>query len=367
MSMNRWMKVTCAALVACSGCTQSQVDPELEIQLSGKMIKEDGQPLADTLLNINRSANSSCVFSFFGGLDWKSVKTKTDGTFSEELLGADTRAGGLARCFELQIPGSGAGSYGYASFIIQTETVQVPVLQQWTGRPSAAASADGVSVSYEGLTASQAGNGGTHTLTVRKKSSGTVSSTVWVSRQVSSPVPLNDDLLEDVADLEATVSISRQVESNKTQFTIRNEGGAVALPKRGRVPVSRGAGCTYPEAPATCPFTDGDLSSTQALPAGTLAITLQLPEPKLLRKAVVRHLYVPIDATVTELALEGSTDGTTWVTLASLLGSESALSSFHEVALSHPTALSQVRLRAAGSTRDNTFRIYQLSELSLFE
>ncbi|REG28953.1 hypothetical protein ATI61_108496 [Archangium gephyra] len=363
--MNRWMKVSCAALVAVSGCTGSQVDPELEIQLSGKMLKEDGQPLADTLLTIHRSANSSCIFTLFGGLDWKSVKTKTDGTFSEELLGADTQAGGLARCFELRIPGSGAGSGGYASFLIQAETLQVPVLQQWTGKPTAAASADGVSVSYEGLTASQAGNGGTHTLFVRQQSSGRV----WVSPEVSSPVPLNDDLLEDAADLRATVSIFRQVEANKTRFSIRNEGSEVALPKRGRVPVSRGAGCTYPEAPATCPFTDGNLGSTQSLPAGTLAVTVQLPAPKLLRKAVVRNLSMPIGSTTTELVLEGSTDGSTWVALANLRGSESLIqSTFHEVALSHPTALSQVRLRAAGTTSDSTpFRIEQLSELSLFE
>ncbi|HEY0095520.1 MAG TPA: hypothetical protein VGB96_14410, partial [Archangium sp.] len=136
MSMNRWMKVACAAVVACSGCTESQVDPEQEILLSGKVLKEDGQPLADTLLRMHRSGNSSCVFSLFGGLDWKSMKTQADGAFSEELLGADTQAGSLARCFELQIPGTGSGNYGNASFIIQTEKVELPLLQQWTGKPS---------------------------------------------------------------------------------------------------------------------------------------------------------------------------------------------------------------------------------------
>lgn len=363
--MNRWMKVSCVALVAASGCTESQLDPEQEIQLSGKVLKEDGQPLADTLLKMNRSANSSCVFSLFGGLDWKSMKTKTDGTFSEELLGADTQASGLARCFELRVPGTGTGgNYGYASFIIQTETVQLPLMQQWTGKPSAAAGADGVSVSYEGLTASQAGNSGTHTLTVTNSTS-----SIWVSRNVSSPAQLNDDLLEDAADLRATVSIRREVEIDKTKFGIYNEGSNVALPRRARVPLSRGASCTYPEAPATCPMTDGNLSSVVNFKPGTLEVAIQLPQPKVLRKAVVRKLDMSFGATTKELVLEGSTDGTTWVALANLLGSESLLQPFYEATLSHPTALSHVRLRAAGTpiNAENPFYIAQLSELSFFE
>ncbi|OJT16756.1 hypothetical protein BO221_49020 [Archangium sp. Cb G35] len=359
------MKVSCAALVAASGCTNSQVDPELEIQLSGKVLKEDGQPLADTLLKMNRSANSSCLFSLFGGLDWKSMKTKTDGTFSEELLGADTQANGLARCFELRVPGTGTGgNHGYASFIIQTDTVQLPLLQQWTGKPSAAAGADGVSVSYEGLTASQAGNSGTHTLTVTRSSS-----SIWVSRNVSSPAPLNDDLLEDAADLKASVSIQREAEIDKTRFSLYHNGSDVALPKRARVPFSRGANCTYPEAPATCPLTDGDLASTVTFPAGTLEVALQLPQPKVLRKAVVRNLDMSFGATTKELVLEGSTDGTTWVALANLLGSEFNVYPFYEATLSHPTALSHVRLRAAGTpiSEDRPFFIEHLSELSFFE
>ena len=370
MSMNRWMTAACAAVVASSGCTGSQVDPEQEILLSGKVLKEDGQPLADTLLKMNRSANSSCIFSFFGGLDWKSTKTQANGSFSEELLGADTRSGGLARCFELRIPPAGTGgNSGYASFVIQTDTVQVPLLQQWTGKPTVATQADGVSVSYEGLTASQAGNSGTHTLVVSKSSN-----PVWVSRNVSSPVPLNDDLLEDAADLKGTVSIQRDVELNETKFDIYNEGDDVALPRRGRVPLSRGAGCTYPEAPATCPLTDGDLASTVTFPQGTLAVTVQLAQPKVLRKAVVRNLDMSFGATrTTELVLEGSTDGTTWVPLANLGGIGSGtiviVHPFYEATLSHPTALSQVRLRAAGTSLsdDRPFYIEHLSELSLFE
>ncbi|MFY0565701.1 hypothetical protein ACN28E_17910 [Archangium lansingense] len=361
MSMTRWMTVTCAAAVVFSGCTESQIDPEMEIQLSGKVLKEDGQPLANTVLMMNRSANSSCVFSLFGGLDWKSMKTGTDGAFKEELLGVDTRAGDLARCFELKIPGTGTGNYGAASFIIQTEAVQVPPLQQWTGKPMVAADTDGVRVTYEGLTASQAGNSGSHSVTVRTKSDGYV----WVSNDVSSPATLNDDLLEDAADLKATVSIRREVTLDKTTFSIRHDGDPVALPKRSRVPVSRGASCIYPEAPTPCALTDGDLSSKVALPNGTLSVAIQLPQPKVLRKAVVRNLTILAGLT-SELVLEGSTDGTTWVLLADLREGLS-VRSYYEVALSHPTALSQVRLRTAGSSNATDYDIDSLSELSLFE
>ena len=77
----------------------------------------------------------------------------------------------------------------------------------------------------------------------------------------------------------------------------------------------------------------------------------------------------PPGATTTELVLEGSTDGTLWVPLANLRGSESIVHPFYEATLSHSTALSQVRLRAAGTgfSADRPFYIERLSELSFFE
>jgi hypothetical protein len=360
MMMKRWMMGMCAAAVASSGCTKSEVAADVDITLSGKVLKEDGQPLANTLLSMNRSTNSECIFSLFGGLDWKSVKTGADGTFSTQLLGADTQNGSTARCFELQIPGTGEGSYMYAQFLLQTETLQLPTLQQWTFTPSAAAGADGVSVSFKDISAAQDATAGEHAVSVRKQSSGTI----WVSSSVHSPALLNDDLLEDVTDLEAVVSSTRKVAGSKTTITLYNMGTPVALPQRARVPVSRGASCTYTGAPTTaCPLTDGNLGSPVTFQQGVREVVIQLPKPTVLRKAVLRNLDVTYPPT--ELVLEGSSDGAQWVALASLLEGGVLTHQFLEVPLSNSTPLSQVRLRATSS--NDTFGFNALNEVSLFE
>jgi hypothetical protein len=359
MTMKRWMMAVCATMAASSGCTTSTVQPEAEITLSGKVLKEDGQPLADTLLNMTRSANSSCSFSIFGGLSWKKVKTESDGTFRLELLGADTQNGSTARCFELQVPGSGRGSNMSAAFLVQTEQVQVPVLQPWGFNPTATAGTGSVSVSFQDISAIHQGTHEGHTLHVTKRSGGAV----WIGPQVQSPVVVNDELLEDATDLQASISVYRKITASGTTFTLYNSGDPVALPARSRVPVSRGASCTYPSSPATCPLTDGDLSSPVTFPEGTREVVIQLPQPKVLRKAVLRQLFVFF--TPRELVLEGSADGTNWVALANLLDGSSPLREYHELTLSHSTPLSQVRVRAAPSGSNDY--IQKLSELSLFE
>lgn len=362
MTMNRWMLAICAATAVSTGCTTSAVEAEADILLTGKALKEDGQPLADTLLNINRSPNSACSFSFFGGLSWKKVKTERDGTFELELLGADTQNGSTARCFELQVPGNGKGSYMYAAFLIQSEQVQVPVLQPWGFNPTPTAGTGSVSVSFQDISAIHQGAHEGHVVHVTKKSGGGI----WVTpAQMQSPVVINDELLEDATDLQAVVSVTRKITGSNTTFTLHNSGDPVALPTRSRVPVSRGASCTYPSSPATCPLTDGDLSTSVSFPEGTREVVIQLPQPKVLRKAVLRQLGVFF--TPRELVLEGSADGTTWVALANLLEGSVLLREYQELTLSHPTALSHVRVRASASSSSNNDYIQKLSELSLFE
>jgi hypothetical protein len=358
MTMNRWMTAAFAAAMTCAGCADSQVEPDVNITLSGKVLKENKQPLADTRLTINRSANSECLFTFFGGGDWKSVKTGADGTFRLELLGADTRNGDTARCFEVHVPGTGRGSYLYAWFLIQTENPQVPLLQQWSGSPSSVATADGVSVSFKPISTTQEDATGDHGLEVTQKLSGTM----WRSSAVQSPVLLNDDLLED-ASLEAHFSVYRKQPGDNTHYNINYQGESVDLPRRARVPISRGASCTYPAAPETCPLTDGQLGSSTTFLQGTQEVVIQLPQPKVLRKAVLRNLSLGFHPS--ELVLEGSSDGTQWVGLANLMEGTTQVRDFIEVTLSNPTPLSQVRLRATSTNATDS--IQKLNEVSLFE
>lgn len=359
MTKNRWMTAAVAAAMTCAGCADSHLDPEVNVTLSGKVLQEDKKPLADALLTINRASNSECIFTFFDGVNWKSLKTDTEGAYRMELLGADTQNGGTARCFEVHAPGSGKGDSLYAWFTMQDENVQVPVLQQWTGSPSSAATADGVSVSFKPISDTQADASGNHTLNVTQKSSGAL----WSVTAAHSPVLLNDDLLEDT-EASASLSLYRyELPGSNSHFNIYYQSASVPLPKRARVPVSRGVSCTYAGAPTTCPLTDGTLGGSATFQEGVQEVVIQLPAPKVLRKAVLRNLtlgYAP-----TAFVLEGSSDGTTWVTLANLADGTTQEHGFMELTLSNPTALSQVRLRATSANAKD--HLLTLNEVSLFE
>jgi hypothetical protein len=153
------------------------------------------------------------------------------------------------------------------------------------------------------------------------------------------------------------------VEDGGNPITIRYVGDAAALPQRvGLVPVSRGASCVYTDAPTVCPLTDGNLGVSPSFPENTREVTLQLAQPKVLRKAVLRNLDTFF--TPREMVLEGSSDGTTWVPLANLLQAGGGVIDFGELDLNHPAPLSQVRIRSTGEDKSG---ITSLNEVSLFE
>ncbi len=362
MRMTRWMKVLCTAAVVTGCTTNSNVAADADIKLTGKVLLEDGKPVANTLLSMDRSTNSECAFGvLFGDWNWKSVKTDAEGAFSLDLLGADTQNNGnVARCFVLRPPQTAKGRTMSASFLIQEEQVQIPILREWGGAPAAAASTDGVNVTFQPVPTPESGaTAGFHTVRVKQGSSGTI----WVVGAAQSGLLLNDYILEDVA-AEAILYAVRDVKGSGTTFTLRNEGDSVALPRRTRVPVSRGAPCTYPSAPTVCPLTDGDLGSGGQFSTLTREVVIQLAQPKVLRKAVLRNLQTFMPR---ELVLEGSSDGVTWVPLANLLRNGST-EEFLEVELNHPTALSQVRVRLTPEdANSSSAALTRLSELSLFE
>ena len=150
--------------------------------------------------------------------------------------------------------------------------------------------------------------------------------------------------------------------SGKNTFSINYRSDAVALPVRTHVPLSRGASCTYPEAPTTaCPLTDGNLGTTVSFKPGTRQVAIQLAQPQVLHKALLRN--VSLTTTPHALMLEGSADGTTWLPLGSLLDASAQVRSFIEVPITSSTALSQVRLSLDDP---NDVSIHWISEISLF-
>jgi hypothetical protein len=360
--MTRWMKVVCTAAVVTGCSTNSNVAPDADIVLTGKVLLEDGQPVANTLLTIHRSTNSECSLGvLFGDWNWKSVKTGAEGAFTLDLLGADTQNGSTARCFILQPPETAKGRTMSLNFLVQQEQVQLPTLQEWGGAPAAAASTNGVNVTFQPIPTPEAGaTAGSHIVSVQQGSSGTL----WAVDAAQSGLLLNDYILEDVV-AEASVHARRELKGSGTTFTLSYDGDSVALPRRARVPASRGARCVYPDAPTVCPLTDGTLGSGGQFTTLTREVVLQLAQPKVLRKAVLHNLETW--APPRELVLEGSSDGVTWVPLANL-HRVSLVPAFQEVELKHPTALSQVRVRLTPSDASSTSQgLTRLSELSLFE
>ncbi len=354
----RWMRtLTLGVLAMLGGCTASKVDEELDIVLSGRFVDEAGAPLPDALLKLYRSENSACAFAAFTS-SWRSVKTRADGTFELDLLGADTRNGSIARCFVARSPAQSQGRSLSAYFLIQQSEVALPSFQEWTGALTATAEAQGVRVGFRPLSATHGAGNDEHVLSLRPSSV----EVAWQVLKASSPVQLSDYVLEDAEGLKASVSVEREAKVGGATVGISYSSDDVAVPRRARVPASRGAACTYLNAETPCRITSGDLGGLVLFQSGVREVAVQLSRPVVPRKAVLRNFEV--SGAMNELVLEGSADGTQWMPLANLLGG-AGVQPFMEVDLTGTTPVSQVRVRA--TPRDTTGDLRSLGQLSLFE
>jgi len=349
--------LTLGVLAVSGGCTESKVEEGQDIALSGRLLDEAGAPLSEALLKVYRSENSACALAAFSS-SWRSVKTRADGTFGFDLLGADTRNGSIARCFIVRSPEQPQGRHVSASFLIQESEVALPPIQEWSGSLTVAAEAQGVSVSFRPLSATHGGTSNEHVLYLYPPSG----REAWQVLKASSPVHLSDYVLEDARDLEASLITQRDGKAGSVTVGFTYSSDDVVLPRRALVPVSRGASCTYPNAETPCRLTNGDLGGAVLFQEGVKEVTVQLSRPAVLRKAVLRNFGVA--GTMNELVLEGSADGTQWVSLANLLD-ENSERPFRELDLTATTAVSQVRVRAV--PRDSAGRLHALGQLSLFE
>lgn len=331
-----------------TGCVESALNPTDKVVLSGSALKQDKSPLASAELALERSANSACV----GTAAFAKLTTDAQGAFKHDLTGADTQSGDLARCFRLSLPVGAQGAAAWADFLVQVTDVKVPAIQQWNGAASASATAAGAEFKFTDLSTTHGLNNLDYTVEARAGNG-----TAWSVQKAASPVAFSDEVLEDFT-VTASASASTEVKGSGTTFTLRYQSDAAALPLRARVPVSRGAACAYTNAPAVCPLTDGKADRV-AFAAGIPDVTLTLPTAKVLKKAVLRGARFSAPATV---VLEGSADGTTWVSLANLaVGDE-----YQELGLTAAAAVKQVRVKGT-RTDTGTFAILNFDELSLFE
>lgn len=354
----RWTSTLMLGVLAMSGgCTESKVEEDLDIVLSGRIVDEAGAPLSDALLKLYRSENSACALAAFSA-SWRSVKSRADGTFELDLLGADTRNGSIARCFVARSPEQPQGRSVSAFFLIQQSEVALPVFQEWTGTLTATAEAQGVSVGFRPLSATHGAGDDEHVLYLHPSSA----REAWQVLKVSSPVRLSDYVLEDAEGLKASIITERDAKAGGGTVGLTYSSDDVVLPRRALVPVSRGAACTYLNAETPCRITNGDLGGLVLFQEGVREVTVQLARPGVPRKAVLRNFGV--SGTMNELVLEGSADGTQWVPLANLLDG-AGVRPFMEVDLADTAPVSQVRVRA--TPQDTAGALRSLGQLSLFE
>ncbi|MBJ6759190.1 hypothetical protein JGU66_00355 [Myxococcaceae bacterium JPH2] len=349
--------LTVGVLAMLGGCTESKVAQDQDIVLSGRLLDEAGAPLSSALLKVYRSENSSCAFAAFTS-SWRSAKTGSDGTFKMDLLGADTRNGSIARCFVARSPTQTQGRSVSAFFLIQQLDYALPALQEWTGGLTSTVDAQGVSVGFRPLSATHGAGTDEHSLMLGPSSV----QMAWQVAKASSPTHVSDYVLEDMDGLKATLSVERTAKVGSETLTIAYSSDELAMPRRARVPISRGATCVYQDAGTPCALTNGGLAGLVLFKTGVRDVSLRLARPAVLRKAVLRNFEIA--GTMTEVVLEGSVDGTQWLPLANLLAG-TGVQRFMEVDLTGATAVSQVRLRA--TPKDTTAELRSLGQLSVFE
>jgi hypothetical protein len=342
------MTLSAAVAMVLTGCVQSALNPTDKVVLSGAAQNEDKSPLSSTELSLERSSGSACLIV----AAFAKPSTDAQGAFTSNLTGADSQNGDVARCFRLALPAGAKGAAVWADFLVQVTDVKVPTLQQWNGAVSASAAAAGAEFKYTDLSGTHGLNGLDYTVEARAGNG-----TVWMVEKAASPVAFSDYVLEDFT-VTATAIASTPVKGSGTTFTLRYQTDATTLPLRTLVPVSRGAACAYTGAPAVCPLTDGKTDRVQ-FAAGIPDVTVTLATAKVLKKAVLRGAQFSAPATV---VLEGSADGTTWTSLATVaVGGE-----YQELSLTAAPAVKQVRVKGT-RTDTGTFAILNLDELSLFE
>lgn len=337
------------ALASLTGCVESALNPGDSVSVTGSALEEDKSPLAAVELLLERSENSACLLTTGFG----TVKTDSAGAYRHALTGAQTQNGEIARCFRLKLPRGDRGAEVGADFLVQITQVQVPALQRWRGSVAATQGAAGVELAFVDLSKSHGLSGLRYTALVR--AGGGV---LWERKDAVSPVVLSDFVLEDFAAASATLVTSSEQKGSGTTFTLRHETDSASLPQRQKVPASRGAGCSYSGAPASCPLTDGKLERV-SLANDVTELTVSLTSPRTLKKVVLRGFGASVPATI---VLEGS-NGASWTKLADL----SATEEFQEVDLLAGTPpIQTVRLRGT-RTDGGTFALRTIAELSVFE
>lgn len=254
-------------LLLTSACVRSELSPDALVSLTGRVERPGGTGDPSVEVVLSRSGGNLCTGTL---TPFATATTDADGRYAFELRGADTQAGDLARCFRVAPAPAADGSTGWAELLLQVTQPVVPPLPRWAWNLSAEPGAGGDErFTFEDLRAAQGAG------TARLQLSDGTGQLAW---EVREPVPgtaLDAALLEDFTGLRARLAWDRVLDGQKTSVDLSFQSAEVTVPRGGRLPVSRGAACSFGGA-AVCPLTDGALGRAAAT-ADNLGVTLQLP------------------------------------------------------------------------------------------
>lgn len=348
--------IAAALLSTATGCIQSALNPDDPVTVTGKALNADGTPVANTDLVLGRSENSTCALTTSS---FATVKTNTDGEWKWSGKGSDTQNGDLARCFRISLPSATDESYAERDFLVQINDVKVPDLQRWTGGVAVQQTNTGAELSFTPISV----DGAKVTALQLRKTGSTYE--WWQQQNPTSPVALSDEVLEDHSDLKGWVVATGEVKGSGTTFQTSYGSAKVTVTGHGKIPVSRGANCSFKETEA-CKLTDGDASVQLAANDNTapLEAKITLPAAKVLKKAVFRAFGVGVNPK--SVIIEGSSDGTTFEKLGEVTDAAAINLGYFEVSLTGANAVSVVRIKSVDQSNQPN-RLTRAGEISLFE
>lgn len=330
-------------LVLGTGCEFAPDDPLFYV---GQALREDGSPWAGAPVELLRTSREPTPPSADSPFEpWVTVTAGEDGRFVHELRVFDTQRisdptgqGVFGRDCRVQLPPGAGGERAWIRFYMYTSDARLPTLRAWHSGLRHEMEGTHALLSWEPVPPGDEDVPAPVYATVLRSGE----SVVWEEPAGGTRGTLPTDVGEDFPALALSVEARSGGErswfalsggTGYVDYELVHESPRVSLPaSSGPLPVSRGAPCNLyalvesdsPEPEGTpplgqhlepCPLTDGRLDTVAAGVQG-LGAVLQLPEPHVPRRALVRGLRMETLLSAGRAVLEGSAEGETWYQLA---------------------------------------------------
>lgn len=315
------------------GCTQSKVDRDAELHLTGTVLTPSGAPAGDARVTLVKVADLGEVvvggviaLGTFGTVclvdDPPSICDEAhradaddQGAFTIDLTGEDTQ-GLVGQASDLDLTAKSGDLISTVRFKVQHEELTLPPLRLWDQALTTSTSGGSLTATWGSLPADY-GEDPEYALRFVDGNG----ALIWGEPDVEPGVEVDRRLLED-RDGSVELAAATEADGPDTTFRFTFFGrpgrfeGAGAAPSRGR-PCSAATtdGATTVLDP--CPLTDGDLATASGFSTdGTVrsAAIVDLGSTRAVQLIVARGAIGPV-------TVETSTDGTTWTFAGSSSGS----------------------------------------------